>query len=149
MTIYHDSTYDGWSDEVDSGGIGEYMMGVTQRHDLPGSMTPGAPYTVGHEVRSHRYESLEERQSERRSSDPQELLDSELTAIGGPRPVSDPVLEATRLTAIDLGLSQGFVERVVNGSLLEDGRHEGCGDPRHLSARVIDRYEARLKRINR
>lgn len=61
MTIYHDSTYDGWSDQVDAGEIGEYMVGATQRHDLPGGMTPSAPYSAGHDPRSHLFERWEER----------------------------------------------------------------------------------------
>ncbi|MBK6501132.1 MAG: hypothetical protein IPG03_01805 [Candidatus Microthrix sp.] len=148
MTIYSDSTYDGWCDEVDSGGIGEYMMGATQRHDLPGSLTPSAPYSAGHEVRGHRYESLEELKRESRSSDPQELLD--LDGVGTKRRRElDPGLEAKRLTAIDLGVPMGFVEGVINGSVLAGTPEGGCGDPRQLSSRVMSRFEAHLRWISR
>lgn len=126
-------------------------MGVTQWHDLPGSMTPGAPYSAGHEVRSHRYESLEERQRESRSTDPQELLDLEVAGAQRRGRGCEPGLEATRLTAIELGMPQGFVERVVNGSILAGAPKKGSGDgdASQLSARVIRRHEAHLSRLVR
>ncbi len=147
MTIYSDSTYDGWCDEVDSGEIGEYMVGATQRHDLAGSMTPGAPYSAGHDIRSHRFESWAERQVDLEASDPYELLDRDVSPVRHRRAGADPRDEAALLTAKELGLPPDFVRGVARGSVLSGAPQGVRGDPRRLSARVVSRYQAYLKRL--
>lgn len=146
MSIYHDSTYDSWSDQVDAGEIGEYMVGARQRHDLPGSMTPAAPYSVGHAVRSHQYEGWENQLPASGIDDSGRPAQADRLETPRLQRFVEACEQARELTAREFGLPLKLVRTMVEGEF-SASRTAGRGRPHELVDRVTARFLYHRKRL--